>query len=386
MRKLLTILAADVANYSQYIEADEVMTLKHLAGLRKLMDPIIESHGGTIANTAGDSVLAYFDSPVEAVSAATKIQIAHSQYNMNSAPDTPLIFRIGINIGDVVIQPDGDILGHGVNVAARLEQLAEPGGICLSQGVMDQVSGKLQLEFSKVGEHRVKNLRQPIVVYSVGTSGSGLTKKLQRLTNGFISNPRAQFGFTIIAVISASLAIWMQRGEPVRTSYSNIPDFLSSDPTPEDIIQHFQPSTVGNFQGRNYIVLQTWGGEWDDIVAIGEKLGGYPVAINSQEENQFVYELTLKHPEHWQVLGKIHAGPTIGLIQAPGSTEPNGGWSWSNGESMTYENWKTYGPDNTGGKQSLARFGVRKDTGIGSTWNDVDTAQHAVVFEVPGNY
>lgn len=384
MRKLLTILAADVANYSQHIEDNEVLTLKHLAELRKLMDPIIDSHGGTIANTAGDSVLAYFDSPVEAVSAATNIQISHSQNSMNSAPNKPLMFRIGINIGDVAIQPDGDILGHGVNVAARLEQLAEPGGICLSQSVMDQVSGKLQIEFTKVGEHRVKNLSQTIVVYSVGKSASGLRKRLGRLTNGFISNPRAQFGFTVIAVIAASLAIWIQRDEPVSTSYSSISDFLSSNPTLEAIIEHYQPSTVGHFQGRDYIILQTWGGEWDDIVALGEKLGGYPVAINSKEENEFVYELTMKHPDHWQVLGnKIHAGPTIGLVQAPSSVEPNGGWSWSNGESLTYENWKTYGPDNTGGNQSLARFGVRKDTGKGSTWNDVDTVQHAVVFEIP---
>lgn len=385
MRRLLTILAADIAGYSKHVEENENATLQQLNALRSLMDPIIEQHGGIIANTAGDSVLAYFESPVEAVNAATKLQISHAKFNINTPSSQLLQFRLGINIGDVNVQQNGDILGHGVNVAARLEQLAEPGGICLSQNVMDQVSGKLQLEFTKIGEHRVKNLTKAISVYSVGASKFDLLKQLKKQSTKLLHNPLMQFGFTAVVGLGVLLTFWITNsgGSSSTVNHANITDFLASDPSPEEIIEFFKPSTTGYLDGRKYVILQTWGGKWDEISEISARLGGYPVAINSAEENQFVYDLTLKHPEHWQTYNGLHAGPSIGLVQKPGSSEPGDGWTWSNGEELIYENWKTFGPDNYGGKQSMARFGVEKDTRPGPTWNDVDSVQHAVVVEIP---
>ena len=160
-RKLVAILAADVEGYSRHMERDEVATLATLSAHRVIVDNLINSHHGRITGTAGDSVLAEFASVVEAVDCAVKIQDALASANEALPDEHRLRFRIGINVGDVMVK-DGDIFGDGVNIAARLESLAEAGGICISRGVRDHVRKMGRFAFEDLGEQSVKNIEQPI--------------------------------------------------------------------------------------------------------------------------------------------------------------------------------------------------------------------------------
>ena len=160
-RKLAAILAADVAGYSRLMEADEEGTLRLLAAHRAVVDSIIVLHDGRVVNTAGDSVLAEFASPVEAVRAASEIQDALRTRNESLPEARRMLFRIGIHLGDVMIKDD-DLLGDGVNIAARLQAMAQPGGICISGSVFDQVEGKLSLHFQDIGEQTLKNIARPV--------------------------------------------------------------------------------------------------------------------------------------------------------------------------------------------------------------------------------
>jgi adenylate cyclase len=170
-RRLTTILAADVAGYSRLTSSDEEETLARLRSHRDtIIDPAINQHRGRIANTAGDSVLAEFPSVVEAVRCAAEIQRQIAATDQNSKrgtePDQRVDWRIGINLGDVV-EHAGDLLGDGVNIAARIEALAEPGGICLSDDVYRQVRGKIDEIFIDLGEQSLKNIPDPVHVYGV---------------------------------------------------------------------------------------------------------------------------------------------------------------------------------------------------------------------------
>ena len=151
-RKLVAILAADVAGYSRLIGADEEGTLARLGMLRhELIDPAIGNHHGRIVKTTGDGILVEFASPVNAVRCAIAVQRGIAPLNAKLAPEQWMNFRIGINVSDVVVEGD-DLLGDGVNIAARLEGIAEPGGICLSEDVYRQVRGKIAAEFVDLGE------------------------------------------------------------------------------------------------------------------------------------------------------------------------------------------------------------------------------------------
>ncbi|MFP6748960.1 MAG: adenylate/guanylate cyclase domain-containing protein, partial [Alphaproteobacteria bacterium] len=166
-RRLTTIVAADVAGYSRLMGTDEEATLAALRGHRKeLIDPNIAEHGGRIANTAGDSILIEFPSVVEALRSAIDIQRGMAARNSEEPEDRRIAFRIGVNVGDVMEQ-DGDLLGDGVNVAARLEGLAEPGGICVSARVWEDVRDKLEIGFQDRGEQTLKNIARPVRVYRV---------------------------------------------------------------------------------------------------------------------------------------------------------------------------------------------------------------------------
>jgi class 3 adenylate cyclase len=171
-RKLVTILATDAVGYSRHMAADEEGTLKILSAHRAVIDGIIEFHEGRILNTAGDSVLAEFASPVQAVRSAVEIQDALRTRNDSLPEDRRLLFRIGINLGDVMIKGN-DLLGDGVNVAARLESIAEPGGICISSSVYDQISGKLDLGFVDEGQQSLKNIDRPVRAYRIERTGEG---------------------------------------------------------------------------------------------------------------------------------------------------------------------------------------------------------------------
>ncbi len=165
-RKLTTILAADVEGYSRLMSADEEATLKTLKTNREIIDSLIGKHDGRLVGTAGDAVLVEFASAVEAVRCAMSIQEDLAVRNAELAEDRRMRFRIGINVGDVMVEGD-DLFGDGVNVAARLEGLAEPGGICISGSTFDQVKNKLSIGFEDIGPQAVKNIAEPVPAFRV---------------------------------------------------------------------------------------------------------------------------------------------------------------------------------------------------------------------------
>jgi adenylate cyclase len=169
-RRLAAILAADVAGYSRLIGADEGGTLERLKGLRReLLDPKIAEHKGRLVKTTGDGLLVEFGSVVDALRCAVEVQREMSGRNTGVLPDNRIEFRIGINMGDIVVE-DGDIFGDGVNVAARLEALAEPGGICVAARVQEDAAGKLDLAFEDIGEQQLKNIARSVRAYRVVTT------------------------------------------------------------------------------------------------------------------------------------------------------------------------------------------------------------------------
>jgi len=180
-RKLVAILHADVAGFSRLMGVDEVGTHRVLGELRRAVDPLIASDGGRIVGTAGDSFLADFSSVVDALNCAVQIQLAARTINDPIPPDRRLELRIGVNLGDVIVD-GGDIFGDGVNIAARLQALAEPGTVCISHTVYEQVRNKLDLDYHPLGSHRVKNIAEPVRAYAVGVSAvPGRTGKQRRL-------------------------------------------------------------------------------------------------------------------------------------------------------------------------------------------------------------
>src|SRR5271167_2415353 len=171
-RKLAAIVAADVAGYSRLMAADEEGTLSRLkAHRRALIDPKIAEHSGRIIKTTGDGMLVEFASVVDAVRCMVEIQRGMLERNADIPAENRIDFRVGINVGDVIVEGD-DIYGDGVNVAARLEGLAEPGGICISGVVHDQVEGRLDCAFENLGEHSLKNITRPVRVYRVRPEGA----------------------------------------------------------------------------------------------------------------------------------------------------------------------------------------------------------------------
>jgi adenylate cyclase len=165
-RRLAAILAADVAGYSRLIGADEEGTLNRLKSIRaEVVDPKITEHRGRIVKTTGDGLLVEFSSVVDALRCATEWQAGMVERNAD-ASDNRIEFRIGINVGDIVVE-DGDIFGDGVNVAARLEGLTEPGGICVSARVQEDATGRLDVAFDDLGDQRLKNIARPVRVYRV---------------------------------------------------------------------------------------------------------------------------------------------------------------------------------------------------------------------------
>jgi adenylate cyclase len=174
-RKLVAIMAADVVGYSRLMGGDEAGTLAVLkAHRRELIDPKIAEHQGRIVKTTGDGLLIEFPSVVEAVQCAVEVQRAMQDRNMNVPVDRRIEFRVGINLGDIIMDGD-DIYGDGVNVAARLEGLAEAGGVCVSKVVHDQVRDKLDLVFEDLGDRQLKNIARPVHVFRIAVVGQPAT-------------------------------------------------------------------------------------------------------------------------------------------------------------------------------------------------------------------
>ena len=165
-RRLAAIFAADVVGFSRLVGADEEGTLRTLSAYRQVIDELVAEHSGRVFSSAGDSVVAEFASPVEAVRCAADIQRDLERRNAEQPEDRRMRFRIGINLGDVVVEGD-NLLGDGVNVAARLEALSVPGGISISRSVRDQIRDKLKLRLEDQGEVTVKNITRPIRVFRV---------------------------------------------------------------------------------------------------------------------------------------------------------------------------------------------------------------------------
>jgi class 3 adenylate cyclase len=196
-RRLAAILAADAANFSRLVAQDEERTLQVLAGHRTVIDETIRAHGGRIVTTAGDSVLAEFASPVQAVRAAIEIQRALLRRNTDSGLRSPMLFRIGINVGDVVVDGD-DILGDDVNVAVRLENLAPPGGICIAASVREHIAGKVDARLQDLGTQFLKNIPRPVRVYQVIADMAG---------PGAITPRARQAGATLMLGVAAAAIV-----------------------------------------------------------------------------------------------------------------------------------------------------------------------------------
>lgn len=204
-RKLATILSADVAEFSRLMGEDEEKTLKTFRGHKQVFESLVAMHRGRIFNTAGDAILAEFASAVEAVRAATDIQAALSTRNDQLPPSRQVRFRIGINLGDVMVHGE-DLLGDGVNVAARLQTAAQPGGICISGSVFDQIRNKLSLSFQSLGEMHFKNIQQTVRTFSIveGESGGALPSPQPHAAKG---NPAKWIAASLL-LLAAGGAYW----------------------------------------------------------------------------------------------------------------------------------------------------------------------------------
>ena len=169
-RRLAAIMAADIVGYTRLMEVDEARTLAGIKALRSnVMDPIIADHGGRIVKLMGDGMIVEFGSVVDAVACAVAIQEAAVASREQVPPERQIVLRMGITVGDVVVEGD-DLLGDGVNIAARLEGIAEPGGICITDAAHGQLAGKLDATFEDAGERKLKNISQPVRVWrSVGS-------------------------------------------------------------------------------------------------------------------------------------------------------------------------------------------------------------------------
>ncbi|MBE1508720.1 adenylate/guanylate cyclase domain-containing protein [Rhizobium viscosum] len=206
-RRLVAILAADIVGFSRLMEDDEKATLSSVRHLhRDIFDPLIDNHGGRMVKLMGDGAIAEFASVVDAVNCAIAIQATLSAQQAAVAANQRVVLRIGINLGDVVAE-DGDLLGDGVNVAARLEQLCKPGAVLISGTVFDQLQGKVAVPIDYAGEHRVKNISRPVRTYTLRLSGSGRPWRLRM-------RPHLKWGIALtaaVAILAIGWAFWAER-------------------------------------------------------------------------------------------------------------------------------------------------------------------------------
>src|SRR5512136_2337981 len=208
-RKLAAILSADVKGYSRLMGEDEETTLRTLNAYKEVMGSLIQQHRGRVVGTAGDSVLAEFGSVVDAVQCAVEIQQVLRAKNAVVPENRRMEFRIGINLGDVIEEGD-TIYGDGVNIAARLEGLAEAGGICISESAYQQIENKLPLRYDYLGEHEVKNITKPVRVYRAQIESEAVARKAGGEKK---AKPRqwqmAAMSLVIgVVVVAAAIMIW----------------------------------------------------------------------------------------------------------------------------------------------------------------------------------
>ncbi len=233
-RKISAILAADIAGYSRLVAQDEEDALRRLASYRADFDALVVQWGGRIFNTAGDAALAEFPSSVDAVRCAVDIQDGIGARNVPYPPDRRMLYRIGITVADVVEQ-DGDLLGDGVNVAARLGGIAVPGGICLSHAAHEQVAGKLPVAFEDLGRQQVKNIPNAIHAYRVAPGSAAVGKAGDAGALPDRAKRRRLAGLAIGAAVSLVLIALALHGLPQGSSVAG------SAPVAQPVSSHDAP-------------------------------------------------------------------------------------------------------------------------------------------------
>jgi adenylate cyclase len=287
-RKLAAILAADVAGYSRLMGVDEEGTLARLkAHRRELIDPKIEEHRGHVVKLTGDGILIEFPSVVEAVRCAVDVQQSISEHNADVPKEQRIEFRVGINLGDVIAEADGDIYGDGVNIAARLETLAEPGSVYISGAAYEQVKNKLPFAYRFLGEQRVKNITEPVRVYRVcpeGTAGQAGKVRLQ-----WPVQLAAAAGLALMVIVGGGLAGWYVYLNPANspasaTAPSSMPTRASTLPIPDKPSIAVLPFT--NMSGDP--TLDYFGdGVAEDLIT---ELARYPELVVSGRNSTFFYK------------------------------------------------------------------------------------------------
>ncbi|MFQ6018297.1 MAG: adenylate/guanylate cyclase domain-containing protein, partial [Kiloniellaceae bacterium] len=213
-RRLVAILAADVVGYSRLMGEDEEGTLGTLRAHREVVDRLIREFDGRIFSGAGDSVMAEFPSPVQAVRCAVHIQEELGRRNAELPEARRMHFRVGVNLGDVMVE-EGNLFGDGVNIAARLESLAAPGGICISDTVYQQIRNKVSLGYEDLGEHSVKNIAEPVTAYRVLTTPEAAGKVIGGKGARMIGRRRAVLAATVlVAALGGGVVAWLRPWAP----------------------------------------------------------------------------------------------------------------------------------------------------------------------------
>ena len=235
-RKLSCILSTDAVGYSRLMEDDEASTVEHLEENKKLISRLIEENKGRVVDSPGDNLLAEFNSAVKAVDCAVKIQKELKIKNAELVENRRMQFRIGINLGDV-IEEDGRLYGSGVNIAARLEGLAKPGGICIARNVYDQVKTVLDLGYEYLGEHHVKNISEPVRAYTILTGSEHVGKAIGEKRKGGINNKIAIAAVLFIIAIGWFIYSHQSKNYATRTIAVLPFDDRTSDKDQEDFVK-----------------------------------------------------------------------------------------------------------------------------------------------------
>ena len=306
-RRLTTILAADVAGYSRLAEADEEGTVSRLRALRhELIDPAISAHRGRVVNTAGDSLLIEFASVVDTVRCAIDVQRSMSIRNADFMPEKRIEFRVGIHLGDVMVESDGDLMGDGVNIAARLQGIAKPGGICLSSSAFECIQGKVDVAVADLGEHNLKNIAKPVRVYALDVGKPAQAKPTKRAA----AKQRSillLLGAGIVALIVIAGGAWYFQNRPAAVA-TNAPTpsaaaaplsvvvlpftNLSGDPSQDYFADGITDNLTTDLSRiRNSFVIArntafTYKGKSIDAKEIGKELGVRYVLEGSVQRDQ----------------------------------------------------------------------------------------------------
>ena len=287
-RKLEAILSADVAGYSRLMQDDDAATVETLTKYRAIFSDFVSRHDGRVVDSPGDNILAEFDSPVEAVQCAVEIQHELGRRNLQLADHRQMQFRIGINLGDILSRDDGTIYGDGVNVAARLESLAEPGGITVSGTVLDHVENKLPISFEFAGEQSVKNIEKPVRVYHIGLNVNASPQFETRTAATTLSSPRKKWAVLagLFLVIAVGVAGWQAsrvgqdvspNGDPVVAVLAFVN--MSGDPKREYFSDGLTETIIDSLaQVRELKVIARnssfrYKGKAVDVRKVGEELG-----------------------------------------------------------------------------------------------------------------